>query len=142
MENFTPVSALVGGVLIGSAAAVLLWFNGRIAGISGIFNGLLNPQRGETSWRALFVLGLIGGAALYVLLNPMAYAPRRGFPLVLLVLGGFLVGVGTRMSGGCTSGHGICGLGRLSPRSLVATMIFVFTGMLTVFVVRHLLGLT
>lgn len=140
MENFTPVSALLGGALIGSAAGVLLWFNGRIAGISGIFNGLLSPQRGETAWRALFVVGLIAGAALYGLVNPAGYTPRPGFSVTLLVLGGFLVGFGTRMSGGCTSGHGVCGLGRLSPRSLAATVIFVVTGMATVFVARHLVG--
>lgn len=141
MENFTPVSALAGGALIGSAAAVLLWLNGRIAGISGIFNGLLNPQRGETAWRALFVIGLIAGASLYAAVYPAGYTPRAGFSVVMLALGGFLVGFGTRMSGGCTSGHGVCGLGRLSPRSLAATVTFVLAGMATVFVVRHLLGL-
>lgn len=140
MENFTPWSALAGGVLIGAAAAVLLWFNGRIAGISGIFNGLLHPQRGETAWRALFVVGLIAGAGLHALVNPAGYTPRADFPLAMLVLGGFLVGFGTRMSGGCTSGHGVCGLGRLSPRSLVATLTFVATGVATVFLVRHVLG--
>ena len=140
MENFTPDSALIGGALIGAAAAMLLWFNGRIAGISGIFNGLLSPQRGETAWRALFVLGLIAGAALYVWFNPTAYTPRTGFSPALLVIGGFLVGFGTRMSGGCTSGHGVCGLGRLSPRSMVATVVFVLSGMATVFVIHRLLG--
>lgn len=141
MDNFTPVSALIGGILIGGAAGVLLWLNGRIAGISGIFNGLLTPLRGETAWRALFVIGLIAGAALYALANPGGYTPRVGFSVPLLALGGFLVGFGTRMSGGCTSGHGVCGLGRLSPRSMVATVVFVLTAMVTVFVVRHLLGI-
>ena len=141
MENFTPASALIGGVLMGASAAILLWFNGRIAGISGIFNGLLNPQRGETAWRALFVVGLVAGAALYALLHPAGYTPRTGFSPALLVLGGFLVGFGTRMSGGCTSGHGICGLGRLSPRSFTATAVFLLTGAATVFVVRHVIGI-
>lgn len=140
MENFTPVSALIGGSLIGIAAAVLLWLNGRVAGISGIFNGVLNPQSGETAWRALFLLGLVAGAWLYASLNPAGYTPRSGFPVALLILGGFLVGFGTRMGGGCTSGHGVCGVARLSVRSLVATVIFVSSGMITVYVVRHLLG--
>ncbi len=142
MENFTPVSALLGGSLIGAAAAVLLWLNGRIAGISGIFNGVLNPQSGDTAWRALFLLGLIAGASLYALLNPSAYTPRIGFPAALLILGGFLVGFGTRMGGGCTSGHGVCGVARLSVRSLVATIIFVITGMVTLFIVRHVLRMS
>ena len=140
MENFTPVSALIGGGLIGAGAAALLWLNGRIAGISGIFNGVLNPQSGETAWRALFLIGLIAGASLYMWLNPAAYTPRAGFPVALLVLSGFLVGFGTRMGSGCTSGHGVCGVARLSIRSLVATIIFVLAGMVTVFVVRHLFG--
>jgi uncharacterized protein len=141
MENFTPISALVGGALIGTAAALLLWFNGRVAGISGIFNGVLTPERGETAWRALFLLGIIGGSALYVAFSPTEYTPRAGFSLPLLALAGFLVGFGTRMGGGCTSGHGVCGIGRLSPRSLVATVIFFGVGMITVFVTRHLLGI-
>lgn len=141
MENFTPISALIGGALIGVAAALLLWLNGRIAGISGIFNGVLTPERGETAWRALFLIGIIGGSALYVAFHPAGYTPRAGFSLPLLALGGFLVGFGTRMGGGCTSGHGVCGIGRLSPRSFVATIVFVAVGMLTVFVTRHLLGI-
>jgi uncharacterized protein len=140
MENFTPIGALIGGSLIGTAAAVLLWLNGRIAGISGIFNGVLNPQSGETAWRALFLVGLVAGASLYAALNPAGYTPRTGFPVAVLVLGGFLVGFGTRMGGGCTSGHGVCGVARLSVRSLVATVTFVFSGIITVYVVRHLFG--
>lgn len=140
MENFTPISALIGGGLIGTAAAVLLWLNGRIAGISGIFNGLLSPRPDDAAWRALFLFGLVAGASLYASLNPASYAPRLDFPVGLLILGGFLVGFGTRMGGGCTSGHGVCGVARLSVRSLVATVIFVSSGMITVYVVRHLLG--
>jgi len=142
MENFTPISALLGGVLIGSGAAVLLWLNGRIAGVSGIFNGVLLPRSGETTWRALFLLGLVAGASLYAALNPAGYTPRTGFPVALLIAGGFFVGFGTRMGGGCTSGHGVCGIARLSIRSVIATVVFVLMGMLTVFVVRHLLGVS
>jgi uncharacterized membrane protein YedE/YeeE len=142
MENFPFWGALGGGVLIGAAAALLLWCNGRIAGVSGIVNGLLSPVRGETAWRALFVIGLVAGAGIYAAVAPAGYGPRTGFPLGLLVLGGFLVGFGTRMSGGCTSGHSVCGLGRRSPRALVATLSFMLTGVVTVFVVRHLLGVS
>lgn len=141
MDDFTPVSALIGGGLIGCAAGALYWLNGRIAGISGIFNGVLIPQAGDAAWRALFLLGLVAGASLYALLYPAGYRPRAGFPVALLVVGGFLVGFGTRMGGGCTSGHGVCGMARLSARSLVATVVFVLTGMLTVFVVRHVIGI-
>jgi|SRR5581483_10375767 len=143
MENLPPLSALIGGGLIGLAAALLLWLNGRIAGISGILNGLLTRRRepGETAWRALFVVGLVAGAGVYVMLNPTGYAPRAGFPPALLIAGGFLVGFGTRMGGGCTSGHGVCGLARLSFRSVIATAVFVFAGMVTVYLVRHVLGI-
>lgn len=140
MEHFTPISALIGGAMIGIAAAVLLWLNGRVAGISGIFSGVLMPQSGDTAWRALFLFGLIAGASLYVALNPSGYVPRTGFPMALLIVGGFLVGFGTRMGSGCTSGHGICGVARLSVRSLIATAAFVLSGMVTVFVVRHVVG--
>lgn len=140
MDHFTPWSALGGGVLIGTAAALLLWLNGRIAGISGIVNGLLQPGRGDTAWRAQFVLGLIAGAAVYALVYPAGYSARAGFPAGLLALGGFLVGFGTRLGGGCTSGHGVCGIARLAPRSLAATITFVLTGAATVFIVRHVLG--
>ncbi len=141
MENFTPVSALIGGSLIGAAAAALLWLNGRIAGVSSIFNGLVRPVAGETAWRALFLLGLIAGASLYTAVHPAGYTPRAGFPLGLLIVGGFLVGFGTRMGGGCTSGHGVCGIARLSIRSIAATIVFLLTGIVTVYVVRHVLGL-
>lgn len=140
MEHFTPVSALVGGALIGLAAAVLLWLNGRIAGISSIFSGMFAAPSADTVWRALFLLGLIVGASLYVALNPAGYTPRAGFSPGLLALGGFLVGFGTRMGGGCTSGHGVCGVARLSVRSITATVVFVLAGMVTVYVARHLLG--
>jgi uncharacterized protein len=140
MENFTPISALVGGALIGLSATMLLLFNGRVAGISGIFNGLLNPAQQDKTWRALFMLGLIIGAALYVW-SPQGGAPvPLSLPIVLLLSAGFLVGFGTRMGSGCTSGHGVCGLGRFSFRSLMATLTFIAFGIVTVYAARHLFG--
>lgn len=140
MENFTPVSALIGGVMIGLAAVMLLLANGRIAGVSGILGGLLTRQPGEIGWRLAFVLGLVAG--------PLLYAGLAGGPptitvtssTALLVAGGLLVGYGTRLGSGCTSGHGVCGLARLSPRSLVATGLFLAAAIATVFVTRHVIG--
>jgi len=140
MENFTPLSALAGGALIGAAASILLWLTGRIAGISGIVGGLLAPAAGETGWRALFTLGLIGGAALYRAAGGPLQAIEIETSPMLLIAGGLLVGFGTRMGGGCTSGHGVCGLARLSRRSLVATAVFMISAGVTVAVVRHLWG--
>jgi uncharacterized membrane protein YedE/YeeE len=135
--NFTPWASLAGGMLIGLAAAVFLFFNGRIAGISGILGGLLRPSRGDTSWRIVFLAGL--------LLAPLAYALFATLPAVrieagyaTLIIAGLLVGIGTRYGSGCTSGHGVCGLSRLSPRSLAATVAFMLAGFVTVFTVRHL----
>lgn len=131
MNDFTPVSALIGGALIGAAAAMLLLANGRIAGISGILGDLLQPARGDKLWRALFLLGLVLAGVAGVLIAPerIAAAPRA---LPQVIVAGLLVGVGTRLAGGCTSGHGVCGVSRLSPRSIVATIIFVLAGMITV----------
>jgi uncharacterized protein len=140
LENFTPVSAFSGGVLIGLAATILLLFNGRIAGISGIMGGLLNPQRSELFWRIAFLIGIIIGAFLVHLTNQALNPLRVGFPVWLLVTGGFLVGFGTRMGNGCTSGHAVCGIARFSMRSLVATVTFMTTGFITVFIVRHIVG--
>jgi uncharacterized membrane protein YedE/YeeE len=136
IENFTPLPALIGGALIGLASVWLLAANGRIAGVSGILHGLF---AGERLWRAWFIAGLIvAGFAWHAFAGP---APtRQGFGLGWVALAGLLVGFGTRMSGGCTSGHGVCGLGRLSLRSLVAVAIFMAAGMAAAFVVRHLLG--
>lgn len=138
-QAFTPWSALAGGALIGLAAALLLWLNGRIAGISGIVGGVLRPVAGDTAWRVAFVLGL--------LLAPLAYGLVKTLPALqvdagygLLVLAGLLVGVGTRYGAGCTSGHGVCGLSRLSVRSLVATVIFMAAGFATVWLVRHVVN--
>jgi uncharacterized membrane protein YedE/YeeE len=136
MENFTPVSSLLGGLLIGAAAALLILANGRIAGVSGIAGGLLSPQAGGRAWRILFLLGLIAGA---FGLQRLGLGPlpgiEAGWPLLLL--GGLAVGFGTRLGGGCTSGHGVCGLARFSARSLAATAVFMAAGIATVYVLRH-----
>jgi uncharacterized membrane protein YedE/YeeE len=140
MHNFTPLSALGGGLLIGGAAVLLLLLNGRIAGISNITSGLLALKQGDVLWRLLFLGGLVAGAAIYYRLFGNAPAPRLSFPGWLLGLGGVLVGFGTSLGSGCTSGHGVCGLGRFSVRSLAATCIFLVTGIVTAFVVRHMFG--
>lgn len=141
MENFTPLNSLIGGVLLGLSATLLLLFNGRIAGISGIFNGLINPGQKDKAWRGLFLVGLILGAAAYVWSIPGGAPVPLALPTGMLLLAGFLVGFGSRMGSGCTSGHGVCGLGRFSMRSLAATLTFMATGVLTVYVVRHLMGI-
>lgn len=139
--SFTPVSALIGGLMIGAAASLLWLILGRIAGVSGILGRALEGSDGsERLWRILFLIGLPAGAALAVVLGlaDIPSAPPR--QLELAVIGGLLVGFGTRLGSGCTSGHGICGLARLSPRSLVATLIFMAAGMASVFVLRHVIG--
>jgi uncharacterized membrane protein YedE/YeeE len=140
MTDFTPVSALAGGLLIGVAATLLLWLNGRIAGISNIAGGLVAFRRGDVLWRLLFLGGLVAGAALYYALFGHAPNPRPSFPGWLLAVAGVLVGFGTSLGSGCTSGHGVCGLGRLSVRSLVATAVFLVSGVVTAVVVRHVFG--
>lgn len=139
--NFTPITGVIGGLLIGLSASALLWLNGRIAGISGIVNGALARPGKDTNWRWLFLLGILGGAAIEFWLIPAQRAFDTGLSWPVFLLAGVLVGVGTRLGGGCTSGHGVCGLGRLSMRSLVATVTFLVTGVLTVFIVRHVLGI-
>ena len=136
---FTPWSALGGGLVIGFAAALLLWFNGRVAGISGIVGLLLHPIRGEVAWRVAFIVGLIGAPLVYALFAALP-APRIEAGTPALIVAGLLVGVGTRYGSGCTSGHGVCGLSRLSLRSAVATAAFMAAGFATVFVLRHLLA--
>jgi uncharacterized membrane protein YedE/YeeE len=137
MENFTPVSALVGGALIGLASAWLLAANGRIAGVSTIVHGIFAPP--EAQWRAWFLSGLLLAGLFWVgLMGPVPVRTTLGAGWV--AAGGLLVGFGTRMGGGCTSGHGVCGLGRLSARSLVAVLTFMATGMVAAFVVRQVLG--
>jgi uncharacterized membrane protein YedE/YeeE len=137
---FTPYASLAGGALIGVAAALFALLNGRIAGISGVLGGLLKPAKGGVSWRAAFVLGLIAAPIAYRWLAPIA-PPRIDAGWPSLVVAGLLVGIGTRYGSGCTSGHGVCGLSRLSRRSLAATFAFMSAGFLTVFFVRHLLNL-
>ncbi len=138
MTSFTPVSGLLGGMLIGSAAVLLLLANGRIAGVSGIVGGLLTRVRGDVAWRAAFIVGLWLGASIYWVARgePFALELRASWPVVLVA--GLLVGLGTRLGSGCTSGHGVCGIARLSIRSIVATAVFMGTGFATVFVTRHL----
>jgi uncharacterized membrane protein YedE/YeeE len=136
--NSTWLIALAGGVLIGLSASLLLWLNGRVAGVSGILNGVLFPKHRDVAWRAAFLLGLIVAAGLYMALVPGAPQPRTDFPRPGLVAAGLLVGFGTRMGNGCTSGHGVCGIGRLSVRSIAAVVTFMVTAIATTFVVRHL----
>lgn len=140
MTEFTPISALIGGGLIGLAALFLMALNGRIAGISGIAGGLLQNEPADRGWRWLFLLGLIGGVVIHEVLRPETFTLREGFPPILLVAAGLLVGIGTRMGSGCTSGHGVCGISRFSARSLVATLTFMLTAAITVAVVRHGFG--
>lgn len=138
-NGFTPYLSLAGGGLIGLAIAILLLTNGRIAGISGVVSGLLQPKRGDVLWRAAFVLGLLLAPMLYLLFGDLP-ASRIEASWPTLILAGLLVGFGTRYGSGCTSGHGVCGLSRLSPRSMVATGSFMFMGFATVFAVRHFPG--
>ena len=137
--HFTPWASLAGGILIGLAAALLLLANGRVAGISGILGGLLRPARGDVAWRVAFVAGLFLAPIVWLTMRAMPPAQIDHSP-ALLAAGGLLVGIGTRFGSGCTSGHGVCGIARLSPRSLLATACFVGAGFVTVFVVRHVLG--
>ena len=137
---FTPWSSLAGGVLIGIATAMFILLNGRIAGISGVLGGLLKPVKGDVAWRLAFVLGLVGAPSAYLLFKDVpALQIDAGY--AALIAAGLLVGVGTRYGSGCTSGHGVSGLSRLSPRSLAATASFMGAGFLTMYVARHLFGL-
>ena len=141
MENFTPYSALIGGALIGLSAALLLFLNGRIAGISGIVGKALFPeQRGDVGWRLFFLAGLVLGPLVSRLIDGNAVLFRIETSLPVLVIAGLLVGYGTGLGGGCTSGHGICGLARLSPRSALATVVFMVVAGITVYIVRHWIG--
>lgn len=135
-NNFTPWSSLAGGLIIGLASVMFLMFNGRLAGISGIVGGLINPKKGDISWRITFMAGLV--------LSPLAFSMILPLPKIhisanycVVILAGLLVGIGTRYGSGCTSGHGVCGLSRRSPRSIVATIAFMLAGFVTVYVVRH-----
>ena len=139
--HFTPWTSLLGGILLGVAAGALFLNSGRILGITGIVEGLLKPKPGDTSWRLAFLLGLFAAPLVAKLLLPaeLIHAPRIDANWAMVIVAGVLVGYGTRWGAGCTSGHGICGLSRLSVRSLVATLSFMGTGFVTVFVIRHVL---
>jgi uncharacterized membrane protein YedE/YeeE len=140
MANFTPVSAAIGGALIGLAAILLMLSTGRIAGVSGIFNGLLNLRAEDKGWRIAFLVGLILAPVIAGLIGYGMLPPKLPSNWAVIVVAGLLVGFGTRLGGGCTSGHGICGIARLSPRSIAATIVFMVTAIITVAVTRHVLG--
>lgn len=141
MTVFAPFAGLFGGLLIGLSISILLLFNGRVTGISGILSALFTPKSGEWLWRFIYLAGIIAGAFAYQFIAPASFAPRESYPLSFLIIGGLLVGFGTHMGSGCTSGHGICGIARLSKRSIVATCVFMASGMITVFLVRHIIGM-
>ena len=137
MEDLTPLSGLIGGMMIGGAAALMLWLNGRISGISDITGGLLERRRGG-AWRLAFLVGLLAGPVAYALVaGPITVTPQASIPV--LAVAGLLVGFGTRLGSGCTSGHGVCGLARLSRRSIVATVVFMGVAVVTVFAAHHVL---
>jgi uncharacterized membrane protein YedE/YeeE len=140
MTKMDMWSALAGGALIGLAAMLLLWFNGRIAGISGMLNGAVEESAHERSWRVIFLVGLIAGALGYAQLDPGDFAIREDFPIWALAVAGLLVGYGTRLGSGCTSGHGVCGISRFSMRSVYATATFMASGFITTTIVRHVIG--
>lgn len=141
MENFTPYASLAGGILIGVSASILMFLNGRVAGVSGIVAGIFNnPSVSEKAWRFAFVIGLIVGGFAYAYFFPVSIEPREHMTTALLVVGGLIVGFGAAMGGGCTSGHGVCGMSRLSFRSIVATMVFLTSGIVTVYVFKLLVG--
>ena len=140
MENFTPVPAAIGGALIGLSAVLLMMSTGRIAGISGIFSGLLNVHDDDKSWRVAFLAGLILAPVLAGLIGYGMAQPALPSSWIVIAVAGVLVGFGTRLGGGCTSGHGICGIARLSPRSIAATIVFIVMAVVTVAITRHGLG--
>ena len=140
MSNFTPVASLVGGLLIGLSAVLIMGLNGRIAGISGIFFGVLFGNSGDRIWRVLFVVGLVLGPVIYSLISGQQPQLEMTSNWALIVLGGLLVGFGTRLGSGCTSGHGVCGLARFSTRSLLAVVVFITAGVATVAAIRALTG--
>ena len=140
MHNFTPISGLVGGSLIGLAAALLMLLTGRIAGVTGIVGGLLQPDTTDRSWRIAFIAGLIAAPLIAALFGAPLPRPTMNASLVVVAIAGVLVGFGTRMGNGCTSGHGVCGFARLSGRSIVATFIFMTAAIATVAITRHVIG--
>jgi uncharacterized membrane protein YedE/YeeE len=140
MANFTPISAAIGGALIGLAAILLMLLNGRIAGVTGVFAGLIDPISTERGWRATFIAGLILAPLSATLLGYTIPIPQMPASFATIIVGGLLVGFGTRLSNGCTSGHGVCGIARLSPRSITATAIFMAAASVVVALTRHVFG--
>lgn len=140
MENFTPIASLAGGIIIGIASAIMLLYVGRIAGISGIFGGLLNAKKGDTAWRGMFIAGLLAGGLILLAVYPDSLRIQVDRSLGAVIVAGLLVGIGSRLGSGCTSGHGVCGVGRVAPRSLVSVGVFMATGAATAIIVNHLLG--
>ena len=139
-NHFTPWASLIGGLLLGVASAIFILINGRILGISGILGGLLPPKVGDIGWRLAFLLGMLAAPTVFMALAPAGFAsePRIDAGFWTVIVAGLLVGIGTRYASGCTSGHGVCGLSRLSPRSLVATLSFMGAGFFIVYIVRHI----
>jgi uncharacterized membrane protein YedE/YeeE len=137
--HFTPWASLTGGIILGVASAIFILINGRILGISGILGGLLPPKVGDTTWRIAFLLGLFAAPTVFHAIVPahIITTPRIDATEMTVIAAGLLVGIGTRYASGCTSGHGVCGLSRLSPRSMVATASFMFAGFVTVYILRH-----
>jgi len=133
--EITVINSLFGGMLIGAAASILILFNGKIAGISGILGGLLRPKKNDSAWRVMFLLGLVISPIIYSMLHPLPTITVNA-NITTIVIAGILVGIGTRYGSGCTSGHGVCGIARLSPRSIVATISFILAGAVTVFLLR------
>lgn len=140
MTEFTPVASLLGGALIGLSAVLLMAFHGRIAGMTGILSGLLPPVSPDWSWRAAFIAGAVAAPSLVIAVSGYSVGYSSPVPMSWIVFGGLLVGIGVYFGSGCTSGHGVCGMARLSPRSIAATATFLGTAMITVFVIRHMLG--
>jgi uncharacterized protein len=140
MADFTPISAAVGGALIGLSAVLLMLLNGRIAGVTGVFAGLIDPISADRAWRATFVAGLIAAPLSAALLGFPLSAPQMPTSLIVVAVAGLLVGFGTRLSNGCTSGHGICGIARLSPRSIAVTAVFMAAAIVVVALSRHVFG--
>jgi uncharacterized protein len=140
MENFSPISAAIGGALIGLAAVLLMLFNGRIAGVTGIADGLINPRTDDRLWRLAFIVGLIATPLAAALVGHAVPMPQMPASYTVIAVAGLLVGFGTRLGSGCTSGHGICGIARLSPRSIVATLVFMAAAIVVVALMRHVIG--
>jgi uncharacterized membrane protein YedE/YeeE len=140
MESFTPIASTIGGVMIGIAAAGLLMFHGRIAGISGIAGGIFRREQGDIAWRAMFLVGLFSAGVVWSYFRPLDYRFEIERSTFALIVAGLTVGIGTQLGSGCTSGHGVCGVGRFSKRSTVATITFMATAAITVFIVNEVLG--